>query len=64
MQDIKFKKVIKYVQFFVYHLYLNKDIFKNFKQTHSCKGMLIRLMNVYIRKETNLLSTVTLRVHF
>lgn len=27
MQDIKFKKVIKYVQFFVYHLYLNKDIF-------------------------------------
>lgn len=29
---------IKYVQFFVYHLYLNKAIKHFFKQTHSFEG--------------------------
>lgn len=55
---------IKYVPLFVYLLYLNKAILKNFKQTHSCDGMLIKLMTVYIRKETDLFSNVTLGVHF
>lgn len=47
-REIEFKKVnaftLNMCHSFMYQLYPNKAIFKNFKQTHSCEGMLIKPM--------------------